>query len=123
MKIEVSNGEIVDKYTILKIKLTKVDFETQKYNNILNEYKLLKEVLDLLDIPFDLVDDLYDINSKLWESEDNLRILESKKQFDESFILNARSVYILNDRRYEIKSKINTITNSTIREEKIIPQY
>jgi hypothetical protein len=123
MKIEVSNGEIVDKYTILKIKLNKVDVGSQKHTNILTEYNLLRQVLDSIDLPFNLVNDLYDINLKLWESEDNLRILESKKQFDESFILNARSVYILNDRRYEIKSKINTTTNSTIREEKIIPQY
>jgi len=121
MKIEVSNGEIVDKYTIVNIKLKKCSEHTEKYKNLLNEYLILKNAVKFLNIDHKLLDDLQQINEALWEIEDKIRILEEKKQFDKEFVELARSVYITNDKRFLIKKQINLISNSEIREEKILP--
>jgi hypothetical protein len=59
----------------------------------------------------------------LWDIEDNIRSLEEKKQFDQDFINLARSVYITNDKRFKLKSIINNQSNSTVKEEKILPSY
>lgn len=123
MLIEVSNGEIVDKYTILKIKLQNSHIGTEKYFNIHAEYVLLEDSVSKLNIPEETIDELYLVNKKLWDIEDSIRLLESKKQFDESFIELARSVYITNDKRFGIKKKINQFSNSGIKEEKIHPNY
>ena len=68
------------------------------------------------------VEELYDqlviVNKSLWDVENELRNLEIEKKFDENFIEKARSVYLLNDRRYELKNRINFITNSKITEVK-----
>jgi nicotinic acid phosphoribosyltransferase len=123
MKIEVSNGEIVDKFTILKIKLGNCEPNTEKYNNILNEYNALKEAVDIFNIDNCLIEELFEINKALWNIEDEIRILENNKQFDQKFIDLARSVYITNDKRFFIKKKINLSTNSNFKEEKILPKY
>ena len=86
MKIEVSNGEIVDKYTILQIKLKKCLQSTPKYSNILNEYNLIQQDIEKLNIDKNLIIELYTINNQLWDIEDNIRSLEEKKQFDQDFI-------------------------------------
>jgi len=125
IKIPVSAGELVDKITILKIKKKNVidqnkkvnidrelDFLTDIYNEINNEKKLDSFLNKLLEV-----------NQKLWEIEDEIRILERKKQFDEDFILLARSVYIENDKRFEIKNKINNFLGSAIKEEKLYEDY
>jgi hypothetical protein len=123
MKIEVSNGEIVDKFTILKIKLSKSIEGSEKYNNIKKEYDYLKECILELNIADILIDELYDINLKLWNIEEDIRLMEKEKDFKEQFISLARSVYITNDIRFAIKTKINNLTFSSIKEEKILPVY
>lgn len=125
IKIPVSAGELVDKITILKIKKKNVidqdkkvnidrelDFLTDIYNEINNEKKLDSFLNKLLEV-----------NQKLWEIEDEIRVLERKKQFDEDFILLARSVYIENDKRFEIKNEINNFLGSAIKEEKLYEDY
>ncbi len=123
MKIEVSNGEIVDKFTILQIKLINCEPNTEKYNNILNEYNALKEAVDTFNIDNCLIEELFEVNKVLWNIEDEIRILENNKQFDQKFIDLARSVYVTNDKRFFIKKKINLSTNSNFKEEKILPKY
>ena len=62
-------------------------------------------------------------NSKLWEIEDDIRELENLKNFDEAFVSLARSVYITNDERFEIKTKINNFFGSSIVEQKELKEY
>jgi hypothetical protein len=123
MMIEVSNGEIVDKYTILKIKLKNSEIGTEKHFNIHAEYMLLHASVAQLNIPESLIEELYTVNKKLWDIEDSIRVLESKKQFDKEFIDLARSVYVTNDKRFQIKKQINQISGSELKEEKILPVY
>ena len=119
----ISIGELIDKITILEIK--------QKYmtgiklKNINKEMKLLKNILQdkNLDINIELIKNLKKINKKLWEIEDNIRIKESKQEFDEEFIKLARSVYIENDKRASIKKEINQRYNSYLVEEKSYKNY
>jgi hypothetical protein len=122
MKIEVSNGEIVDKLTILEIKKEKC-LDNSKLENIQKELSYLKEVVDELDVSTEVINELRDINQKLWSIEDQIRECESKWRFGDDFIQLARSVYYTNDKRFEIKNKINSITNSNFKEEKILPIY
>jgi hypothetical protein len=123
MKIEVSNGEIADKFTILKIKLKNCAEMTTQYFNIYEEYNILAEAVKELQINSIFIEELYEINQKLWNIEDQIRILENKQSFDQEFIELARSVYITNDARFAIKKKINMESNSKLHEEKILPKY
>jgi len=128
MKIEVSNGEIIDKHTILSIKLEKIKNE-DKLKNIQKEYDTLtphvNEIKSLIsEEEFEgLYNDLVIVNKKLWNTEDELRILEKEKNFDSKFIDLARSVYHDNDNRAEIKKQINIKTNSDLIEEKDYIKY
>ena len=122
MKIEVSNGEIVDKLTILEIKEKKC-YDDSKLLNIKKELDYLRDVVSSLNVPKELIDSLREVNKKLWDIEDDIRICESKFIFDDEFISLARLVYHTNDRRFEIKNQINQITNSNFKEEKIHPSY
>ena len=118
--ILVSNGEIVDKVTILEIKLSKAEGEKKKL--IALELQALNEKYTQI-LKTEGVDEqtklLYEVNQTLWKVEDKLRILEKKKLFDELFIRKARSVYKLNDSRAEIKLKINQLTGSILSEVKL----
>tara|TARA_B100001094_G_scaffold326428_1_gene382555 strand:- start:6862 stop:7230 length:369 start_codon:yes stop_codon:yes gene_type:complete len=122
MKVEVSDGDLVDKYTIVKIKSERVKDES-KLTNINNELVYLQEILEKMNVSEQLVTDLYNINCIIWEIEDKIRKKEKDQEFDERFIDLARSVYIKNDKRAEIKKKINLETNSTLVEEKDYVQY
>lgn len=124
MQIEVSNGEIIDKITILKIKLEKIKNQ-EKLINIQKEYDLLSQFMGKIKVEeaHPLFIQLYQINLKLWEIEDQLRIKESKKEFDADFITLARSVYFTNDERAEVKREINTISGSDLFEEKEYVDY
>jgi hypothetical protein len=113
--VPVSIGELIDKITILQIK--------QKFSD--NQY-IIKELNDLIKIAKDLqvykqsyLDDLMEVNQSLWYIEDEIRVKEKNQEFDDRFIELARSVYITNDIRAEIKRKINEITNSNYKEIKI----
>ena len=125
MKIlsEISAGELLDKITILEIKIDKIKNEDDK-KEVLKEYKSLKKTQDE-NIRFNeeiekLYNELKQTNSKLWEIEDKLRILEKEKKLDKDFIELARGVYFNNDERSKIKLKINKLLKSNIRE---IKQY
>ena len=122
MKVEVSDGYLVDKYTIVKIKSERVKDES-KLTNINNELVYLQEILEKMNVSEQLVTDLYNINCLIWEIEDKIRKKEKDQEFDDRFIHLARSVYIKNDKRAEIKKKINLETNSTLVEEKDYVQY
>ena len=119
LKIPVSLGELVDKITILKIKLKFLS--GQKKANVKNEYDLLNNELrnSSIIIREDLIADLQMTNQKLWELEDKIRVKELNNDFKEDFVELARTIYKLNDKRYEIKNKINKKYNSIIFEEKI----
>ena len=97
MKIEVSNGEIVDKLTILQIKLERIK-DPAKLQNVRKEYDELEGIVDkILGREDPLYKALYEINGKLWDIEDRIRELEKAKDFGPEFIDVARSVYINND--------------------------
>jgi predicted nuclease with TOPRIM domain len=123
MKIEVSNGEIIDKLTILEIKLERIK-DKSKLSNLRKEYGELKSAADqILSSEDPLYKALYKVNCELWEIEDQIRDLERKKSFGEDFIKTARSVYIINDRRSEVKREINIKTSSGLTEEKSYEKY
>ena len=120
---EISPGELLDKISILEIKLEKVkDKDRQKRIKI--EYDILKKVQNSSIEMSDKIKDLYrsvsNVNNKLWDIEDKIRICEQNKNFGENFIELARGVYFNNDKRAKIKSEINEILGSNIRE---IKQY
>jgi hypothetical protein len=124
MKIEVANGEIVDKFTILSIKLEKISARSQ-LENIRREYHHLHTALKALNITPDDPDlvALKAVNLKLWDIEDRIRLKEADRRFDQEFIELARSVYINNDRRAELKRRINHKTGSLLVEEKAYVPY
>ena len=125
MKIEVSIGEIADKYTILTIKSFEI-LDEQKQLNIKKEWKYINSVIkesfpDLAADP--LTHRLLDINRQLWVVEDSLRDCENDREFDKLFVFLARQVYRLNDQRAAIKKQINIKYNSDIVEEKSYNAY
>lgn len=124
MLVEVSIGEVVDKVTILSIKLEKFKDENKR-KNVLNEYNVLKKDIESLGINEKTQEfiDLKEVNLKLWNIEDSIRIKESKGEFDNEFIQIARSVYFENDVRAEIKKKINLKFGSEFVEEKEYVDY
>ena len=128
MKIEVSNGEILDKLSILELKMRFIKNQSQK-DNIIKEYKFLKTVsMDILDkdvdiFPFDLYEALSNINLRLWNIEDSIRLKEKNKEFDDEFVDLARAVYYTNDERSKIKKEINLQTGSEFLEEKSYKDY
>ena len=125
IKIPVSAGELVDKISILKIKKKNV-IDQNKKENINRELDMLTDIYNEINNANKLdnfLKKLLEVNQKLWEIEDQIRVLERKKQFDKDFILLARSVYIENDKRFEIKNEINTFLGSAIKEEKLYEDY
>ena len=117
MKIEVSNGEIVDKYTILVIKSERIK-DDDKLRNVNKELKSLERALKKISFSTTDLMELLRVNKKLWEVEDSLREKEAGKYFNNQFIDLARSVYKLNDKRADIKKRINISTGSLLVEEK-----
>jgi hypothetical protein len=124
MKIEVSNGELVDKVSILSIKLEKFKSK-QKRANVQKEYDLLYPAMRSIGITADSPEflDLREINLRLWDIEDRIRKKEAYQIFDETFIHLARSVYLENDKRSNIKRTINERTQSSLVEEKEYVDY
>ena len=125
MKIEVSIGEIADKFTILTIKSFEITDE-DKLQNIKKEWKSINQVIKY-NFPLlatdDLTHKLLDVNRQLWVVEDALRDCENKKEFEKLFIFLARQVYRLNDQRAGIKKDINILYKSEIIEEKSYKSY
>jgi len=123
MKIEVSNGEIVDKLTIIEIKLQQIK-DKAKLENLKKEYEVLdKAVSKIINKDHELYKELLGINQELWDIEDRIRDLERDKDFGEEFIKTARAVYFTNDKRSEVKRKINELTGSNLVEEKSYQKY
>ena len=128
MKIEVSNGEVLDKYSILLIKSERITDPTA-LKNVERELRSLQAAVDAIrsqefsgTLPT-LQDQLMEVNTQLWEVEDVLRGLEKSQDFGTSFVAAARSVYQLNDRRAAVKKEINLLTGSIIVEEKSYEKY
>ena len=122
MKIDVSNGEVVDKWTILTIKLERIEEESALIN-IKREHELLFECVRQIELTDVQIDALLTVNLALWDVEDRLRTMEANQMFDQDFIEAARSVYLLNDDRARLKRDINATTNSLLVEEKSYALY
>ena len=120
---DISAGELLDKISILEIKLEKV-IDKNNLNQIKKEHTMLKETqnasMEFNDEIQKIFNSLKIINLVLWNTEDKIRICEKNKDFGENFINLAREVYVNNDKRAKIKSQINKISGSNIRE---IKQY
>ena len=119
----ISIGELIDKITILEIKKNKL--QNSKLENVLKELSFLRKLMEKhqIEITDDLFTQLKEINLTLWNIEDQIRIKEKNKEFDNIFIELARSVYFTNDKRSEIKKRINRLSNSEITEEKSYADY
>ena len=129
MKIEVSNGEILDKVSILEIKLDRIS-DVQKLSNIQNEWDALQNAVKIITGLSNPKEDFHQAvkalratNEALWDVEDALRLNEKTKDFGDAFIALAREVYVLNDQRAALKSSINILTGSNLREEKSYEGY
>ena len=123
---EISAGELFDKMSILEIKLEKIQ-DKNDLKEINKEYIILKNVKNLNIKPSDKIEKLFKemkkVNKKLWKIEDDIRICENKKNFSKMFIELARNVYFNNDKRAKIKSEINKILGSNIKEIKKYSNY
>ena len=124
MKIDVSIGEVVDKVTILSIKIDKFK-NPEKLVNVKNEYDILSVAMEKtgIGVGSEEFNTLKKVNLKLWDIEDAIRIKESKQEFDKEFIELARSVYFINDERAVLKKQINLKFNSELIEEKEYVEY
>lgn len=123
MKIEVSNGEIVDKLTIIEIKLKHIK-DSEKRKNLQNEYEVLDAaVAQIIKKDHEYYKELLKINQELWDIEDTCRDLERAKDFGAEFIKTTRSVYFTNDKRSAVKKQINELTGSNLVEEKSYQKY
>ena len=123
---EISAGELLDKISILEIKLEKIKSEESKVE-INKEYKMLKMILkenvELTEDLTNLSKEIKAVNLTLWNIEDELRKCEKNKDFSKTFIELARAVYFNNDKRAKIKSKIYSMLGSNIREVKHYVDY
>jgi nuclear transport factor 2 (NTF2) superfamily protein len=121
----VSVGELIDKLSILQVKKDKVK-NPDKLKFIEKEYDILlsmsSEYFNNVDI-ISTYKELVEVNTKLWEVEDELRVIENTKVFDNNFIELARAVYYTNDERFRLKDRINNLTNSEIKEQKDYKEY
>ena len=124
--IEISVGELLDKISILEIKLEKIK-DPNKLKFITAELSILKDQLakniDYNEKIKNLYQSLKEINFRLWAIEDNKRECEKNKDFSEVFIKLSRDVHFLNDDRAKIKLEINNITGSNIKEIKEYTNY
>lgn len=124
--IPISPGELLDKITILQIKSERIS-DPNKNANVQAELKLLVDVWEKSVKQDDVIDDLTkamrSINETLWDIEDDIRDEERNHSFRERFVELARSVYVTNDERANIKKKVNLHLNSDIVEEKSYQEY
>lgn len=116
---EISEGELLDKLSILEIKLKEVK-DQSKLKEVQKEYDILEAIKNKNIIENKLINDLYKelkiINKKIWDIENIKRNYEKFGNFDEKFISISRDEYKANDQRANIKSKINNILDSNIKE-------
>ena len=123
---EISAGELLDKISILEIKLIKIN-DKKDLLEINKEYNSLKETqnsnIKLTKNLESLIKELKEVNLKLWDIEDNKRICEKNKDFGKVFVDLSRNVYLNNDKRAKIKSEINKLLGSNIKEVKQYVNY
>ena len=127
MLVEVSNGELLDKISILELKMLKIE-DKEKLVNVHKEFNTLNPlVVELFENNDGQLQNHYlelaKINGELWDIEDWIRDCEREKRFDKEFVELARSVYITNDKRCEVKKLINILTSSGLVEEKSYKEY
>ena len=126
LQVPVSVGEVLDKITILQIKLAHISNSTKRVN-IQNELNALLPLAAgdafRTDQMQGLMAELKAVNESLWDIEDDIREKEAAKSFDTEFIRLARAVYLTNDKRAEIKKQINLVTGSALVEEKSYESY
>ncbi len=127
IKINISPGELLDKISIIELKLLKIK-DKAKLNNIMIEFEALNpQVVELLEKFKEPLKKKYlhlsEVNETLWDIEDAIRVKEKNKEFDSKFIELARSVYRQNDKRSIIKKFINEMTDSNLIEEKSYEEY
>lgn len=126
LQVPVSVGEVLDKITILQIKLAHIS-DAAKRVNIQNELDALLQLVAgdafTTDQMQGLMAELKAVNEALWDIEDDIREKEAAKSFDAEFIRLARAVYVTNDKRAEIKKQINLATGSALIEEKSYEPY
>jgi hypothetical protein len=124
--VEISPGELIDKITILEIKLENIT-DAIKRANVKTEWEVLtaakeRSLPDSAELT-ELTKRLKEVNQALWTIEDDIRDCERAKDFGDKFIQLARAVYIQNDHRADVKKKINLLLGSTLIEEKSYAKY
>ena len=127
MKVEVSNGELLDKLSILELKLKNIK-DDKKLINIKNEHGGLSPLCNNLFNNYgnelrSLYAKLSEINAELWKIEDDIRECERNKDFGDEFVRLARAVYFTNVKRSDVKKSINLLTESGFVEEKSYEDY
>ena len=126
LHVPASIGELLDKITILEIKIQRIS-DPKKLDNVLNEWRELMATLEThltLDPQLSqLKEKLLTINEQMWDIEDDIRAKEAAQLFDEEFIELARNIYFTNDRRCAVKRTINELTGSALIEEKEYTKY
>ena len=126
IKVALSVGELIDKITILQLKMKFIKNKEQ-LNNVNKELETLKPLLKENNLETPEINkhfsELYEINLELWKIEDKIREKEKQSDFGNEFVSLARSVYFTNDKRAEIKKKINFISGSELIEEKSYAKY
>ena len=124
--VPLSPGELLDKITILRIKVARIQ-DAAKLANVKRELTLLEQTWkDSGAAVHDVALDeraLENVNERLWDIEDRIRDKEARQTFDREFIELARAVYICNDERAAIKKRINLLLGSSLVEEKSYKQY
>ena len=124
--IPISPGELLDKITILEIKSERIE-SAEKKANVNNELSMLTKVwTDAVTEDPEITtmrSELKKINEALWDIEDDIRDEERARRFSEKFIELARSVYVTNDQRADVKKRINVYLKSDIVEEKSYQDY
>jgi hypothetical protein len=124
--VEISVGELLDKISILEIKLVRIK-DSAKIKHIQKELEQLTQIKNQLHFNDKRISEIYiklkQVNEILWRIEDELRDHERKHDFGVDFIELARKVYFKNDLRSALKKQINQLTNSNLHEEKSYQEY
>ena len=122
---EISLGELADKITILEIKMKKI-IDKESLNILKKEYQSLKAI-ELKDLDLDkyekLFNELKSINERLWDIENEKRLLEKNSDFSDKFVKVSRDVHFMNDKRAKVKKEINRSFGSNIEEVKEYTKY
>ena len=126
ISVEVSPGELVDKITILEIKLKRIE-DADKLANVKLEWETLCAARDEAFEPSNELErlsaELKQANERLWQIEDDIRDCERNKDFGDAFVELARGVYMTNDKRARLKREINELLGSSLIEEKSYASY